>query len=181
MDRRTMLKFTGTGIGTAVIAPAALLQIGCGDTKQLVKWTGIVIGALKDVAPILTEMGASGVTALIAQALPIAEKLKKAFEDNDHASTLQFLDNLINPDNGLIVQIANQIGGLADNDNRKRLVQGLLAIGMVALRLISANIADTVPLADAQRAATARPGAAAAVSRAAKANKLSAAFEAVRF
>lgn len=181
MNRRTMLKHTGLTIGAVAVAgPAVLLQTGCGDTKQLSRWTVTTIASLKDVSPILADMGAGSIVALIGKAIPIAEKLKGAFDRNDHASALTFLDNLINPQTGLIVEIANLAGALAD-DGRKRLVLGLLAIGMVALRLISANIEDNVPAADAAAATAARPSAARSVKRAAKADALEAAFAAVKF
>lgn len=181
MNRRTMLKHAGTVGALAIVAPSVLLQTACGDTKQLVRWVVIVIGALKDVSPILGEMEQSVIVALISRAVPIAEKLKKAFEDNDHVSTLQFLDNLINPDNGLIVQIADAVWALPDGDPRKRLVLGLLAIGMVALRLISANIEQEVPVAAADSARRAQPSAARSIERAAKADALTRAFAAAKF
>lgn len=181
MNRREMIKYSGTSIGAvAVLGPAALLQTGCGDTKQLSRWTSTMIQSLRDVSPILTDMGANSVVVLIGRALPIAEKLKKAFDDNNNVDAFAFLDNLINPQTGIIVEIANSIGALAD-DGRKRLVLGLLAIGMVALRLISAQIEQTIPEADAAIATAARPSAARAVKRAAQADPLAAAFKAVKF
>lgn len=180
LNRRTMLKRVGqTGLVLAV-APAALMQTACGDTKQLVRWTDTVILSLRDVSPILTDMGAGGVVALIARALPIAQKLRKAFQDNDNASAFTLLDNLINPQTGIIVEIATEVGALGD-EARKKLVLGLLAIGMVALRLISAQIEQTVPPAEAAAATAARPSAAKAVKRAASADALTAAFNAARF
>jgi len=152
----------------------------CGSTKQLVRWTQTLIGVLQDVSPILSEMGAGSVVALIAKAVPIAEKLKKAFQDNDNASTLSLLDNLINPQTGIIVDIANAVGALAD-DGRKKLVLGLLAIGQVALHLIAAQIENDVPVAGVAAARRARPAAASAVEKAAKSNAMENAFKSTRF
>jgi hypothetical protein len=175
-----MIGRTGLTVGAIALAgPLTIMQIACGSTKSLVKWAGIVIGALKDVSPILADIGASDVVALVAKAIPIAEKLKNAFEDNDHASTLQFLDNLINPQTGIIVEIANAVTNLTDE--RKKFVQGILAIGMVALRLIAANIEDEVPPAAATVARARNPRAVGAVQRAASRNSLEAAFNAVKF
>jgi hypothetical protein len=139
-----------------------------------------VIGALQDVSPILADMGAPNIVALIAKAVPIAEKLKEAFQNNDHASTLTLLDNLINPQTGVIVDIANAVGALGD-DNRKRLVLGLLAIGMVALRLISANIENEVPASAVASARRSAPVASDSIKKAASATALQAAFSASRF
>lgn len=164
----------------AIAGPGVLLQTACGDTKQLVRWTLMLIGALKDVSPILADMGASQIVSLVGKAIPIAESLKKAFENNDHATTLTLIENLINPQTGIITEIANQVGLLAD-DARKKLVLGLLAIGMVALRLISANIEQDVPVAAADSVRKARPAAASAITRGASKDKLEAAFNAVRF
>jgi hypothetical protein len=181
MNRRELIQRGGLTVGLlAVGGPLTLMQIGCGSTGQMVRWTSTFIGALKDITPILGDMGAGNVVSLIARAVPIAEKLKKAFEDNNHADTLTFLDNLINPQTGIIAEIADAVGALAD-DNRKRIVLGSLAIGMVALRLISANIENEVPASGAAVARKGQPRAAAAVSNAAQGSALERAFAAVRF
>jgi hypothetical protein len=175
-----MVKRTVAGVGAALLLPTALAQVACGSTAQLVRWTQTVIGVLTDVSPILADMGAGSIVTLISRALPIAEKLKKAFQDNDHASTLTLLDNLINPQTGVIVDIANAVGALAD-DNRKRIVLGLLAIGEVALHLIAAQIQNEVPVSGAAAATAAQPAAAASVAKAANSDALTAAFNAARF
>lgn len=181
LNRRRFIKSSALTFGAlAVTGPVVLMQAACGDTSQLIRWTTVLIGALKDVSPILTNMGAGSIVALIGQAIPFAEKLKKAFEDNDHASSLQFLDNLINPESGIIVQIANQVN-LLSSDAQKRIVQGVLAIGMVALRLIAANIAEEVPQEAVTRARSAKPKAVASLERASKGDALEAAFAAARF
>lgn len=180
MNRRTMVKRTVAGVGAALLLPTTLAQVACGSTAQLARWTQTLIGVLTDVSPILSDMSAGSIVTLIAKALPIAEKLKKAFQDNDHASALTLLDNLINPQTGVIVDIANAVGALADN-NRKRIVLGLLAIGEVALHLIAAQIQNEVPVAGAAAATAAQPAAAASVTRAASSGALTAAFNAARF
>lgn len=180
MNRRQVIRRAIQGAAVLTIAPGVVLQTACGDTTQLVRWTMVVIGALKDVSPILVDMGANAVTALIAKALPIAERLKKAFEDNDHASIVDLLDNLINPQTGIAVEIANAVGALAD-DNRKRIVLGILAIGMVALRLISAEIETTTPAAAAETVKRRAPGAARAIQAGANARKLEQVFNVSRF
>ena len=180
MNRRTMIKRTATVGGVALLLPSTLAQIACGSTAQLAKWTQTLIGVLTDVSPILSDMGAGSIVALIAKAIPIAEKLKKAFQDNEHATALELLDNLINPQTGIIVDIANAVGALAD-DSRKRIVLGLLAIGEVALHLIAAQIQNEVPAAGVAAAKSANPGAAAAVQRAAGSDALVNAFNAAKF
>lgn len=181
LNRRELIKRGGFTAGVLAIAgPGILISTGCGDTKQLVRWTVMLIGALKDVSLILGDMGQGNIVALIGRAIPIAEKLKKAFEDNDHASTLTFIDNLINPTSGIIVEIANAVGALAD-EGRKRIVLGTLAIGMVALRLISANIENETPVAAADTARRRAPVASRSVKKAAESSALEKAFAAVRF
>lgn len=152
---------------------------GCADKKQLVKWSITGLQVLNDVSPILTEMGATEVVALIEKATPYAEKLKKAFDDNDNASAGQVLENLIGAD-GWLAKIADAVGLLKD-DNRKKIVLGSLAIAQVAYRLISAQIQNDVPANVAAAAAKERPRAAAAIRSAAQSDKLKLAFEATRF
>lgn len=181
MNRRELIKRGGLTVGAfALGGPAVLTLQGCGSTGQMVRWTSTTIGALQDVSPILTDMGAGNVVTLIARAIPIAQKLKQAFEANNHTDTLTLLDNLINPQTGVIVEIANAVGALAD-DNRKRIVLGTLAIGMVALRLISANIENETPAAGVTLAKSRAPVAAASVKRGASKGALEAAFTAARF
>jgi hypothetical protein len=138
------------------------------------------IGVLSDISPILANMGAGHVVDLISKALPIAERLKKAFSDNDNVTAGQLLENLIDPQNGLISQIADAVGLLAD-DARKKIVLGSLAIAQVAFRLISAQIENDVPVSVAANANAAKPGMAAAIKSAASADRLKLAFETTRF
>lgn len=180
MNRREAIRITGVGAGLAITAPAVLMQIACASTKQLVKWTATGIQALTDLSPILTEMGAGNVVDLIAKALPIAEKLKKAFQDNDNVSASQFITNLIEPQTGLIAQIAAAVGALGD-DSRKKFVFGLLASAQVMFRLINAQIVDDTPADTASTVAKASPRRAAAIKAAASPDKLQLAFEATRF
>lgn len=181
ITRRELIKCSGLTVGALALGgPAVLTLQGCGSTGQMVRWTSTVIGALQDVSPILADMGAGNVVALIAKAVPIAQKLKQAFEANNHADTLTLLDSLINPQTGIIVDIANAVGVLGD-DSRKRIVLGTLAIGMVALRLVSANIENETPTAGVTLAKRRAPMAAASVEKAASKGALEAAFAAVRF
>lgn len=181
MNRREMIRSSALTTGALVISgPTVFMAKNCGDTTQPVRWTGILIGVLRDVSPILTNMGAGSIVTLISQALPIAEQLKKAFEDNNHTSALQFLDNLINPESGLIMQIANAVN-LLGNDAQKRIVQGVLAIGMVALRLIAANIAEEVPQEAVRAARAAKPKAVAGIEKASRGDALEAVFAAAKF
>lgn len=180
MNRRSMLRTTGLTVGMLTIAgPAILLQAGCKSTKQLSKWTSVLIGALKDVSPILTDIGAENVTALIVKALPIAEKLKAAFDDNNNVDAFALLNNLIDPRTGVIVEIADAVAKLTDE--RKKFIQGILAIGMVALRLIAAQIEQDVPANVAADVKASMPRASANVVFAAADAPLEQAFNAVRF
>jgi hypothetical protein len=122
--------------------------------------------------------GTAAIVALIAKAIPIAESLKKAFEDSNHAETLDLLNKLIEP-GGVFAQIADLVGNLSDD--RKRLIQGLLAIAQTFLRLIAANIEEEVPVSSAAMATAANANAVNAVKQAAQAGNLEAAFNASRF
>lgn len=180
LNRREALRITGIGAGLAVGAPVTLVQIGCGSTKQLVKWTSTGIAVLNDISPILVDMGAGEIVDLIARAVPIAEKLRKAFSDNDNVSAGQLLANLIEPQAGLISQIADAVGLLA-NESRKKIILGSLAIAQVLFRLISAQIDNDVPAAAADSAKRRAPRATTAIKTAAAPDKLQLAFEATRF
>lgn len=180
MNRRSMISRSALTAGALALAgPVTLMQVACGSTKQLVKWTGLVIGALRDLSPILAGMdGTVPIVALVAKAIPIAERLKKAFEDNDHAKTLDLLNNLIAP-GGVFAQIADLVGNLTDE--RKRLVQGLLAIAQTFLRLIAANIEEEIPASATAAARALNAGAVRAVENAASPDKIASAFKLTRF
>ncbi len=164
----------------ALAGPAVLVQTGCGSTKQLVKWTSTGIAVLNDVSPILADMGAGQVVNLISQALPVAEKLKGAFSANDNASAGKLLASLIEPQSGLISQIADAVGLLA-NDARKKIVMGSLAIAQVSFRLISAQIETDIPATTATDLSKSIPRTAKTIRSAAAGDKLQLAFEASRF
>lgn len=177
MNRRTAVKGALTTLAVVSVGgPTVLLQSACGDTKQIVRWLGTVRVALTDMRPLLP----ASIAAAIDRALPVVDRLEKALKQNDHASTLDLLNDLINPATGIIVDIARLVGQLPEGAPTTKLVLGLLAIAQVALRLVAANISDAP--ADAQAAARrSKPEAARSVGLAADAGKLKTAFEATKF
>lgn len=182
MNRRELIKRgSATALVMGISGPAIFMATGCGDTTQLVKWDNILIGALRDVRPIAADLPSGAqIVALIDRTIPVAEALKKAFQDNNHVSALTFLNNLIAPGTGLIVQLADAVGLLAD-DAKRRIVQGVLAIGMIALRLIAANLQDEVPESGVAEARSKAPEAVANIERAADGQALQRTFAAVKF
>lgn len=180
MNRRSMLRHTIlTAGGIAVGGPLVISQTACGSTKQLAKWAGVVANSLEDISPILADMGGGAIVALIGKAIPIAKQLKKAFEDNDNSKALTFWSNLVKP-GGLIEQIVNQIDALKP-DSRKRTIQGILAIGMVALRLIEANIQDEITPAEIAAAEAVVPDAVRGVRASVRPGAIEQVFNAVKF
>lgn len=180
MNRRSFLgRFGPAAAATVTTFPLVVMQTGCGSTKQLAKWTGIAIDMLTQLSPILNDMGATGIVALVAKALPIAQKLKKAFEDNDHVSALVLFNNLVNPQTGIVVQIADAIGVL--QGPKRQILLGLLATASVMFRLIATHIREEVPTADAAQAAIRAPESTKTIMEAAREDKLEATFAAVRF
>lgn len=179
-NRRSVFRRLAFTAGLLVVAgPTALFQLACGSTKQLAKWAGFVIDLLNQLSPILTDMGASNIVTLIAKAIPLAQKLKEAFERNDNVSALTLFDNLTNAQTGVIVEISNAIGAL--QGDQRRILLGIMAAASVFLRLISANIATNVTPADVAMARAARPGATASMERAAQSDVFERTFAAVRF
>lgn len=175
--------FIGSGLATTValaaIAPLTLAPKACSDTSRLSKWTQIGIDTLNQVSPIVTSMGATGVVAVLLRVIPIAQKLKKAFDDNNNADALTLFDSLTNSETGLIVELSDAIG-ILQGPQRVTLL-GIMASASIFFRLIAANIANEVPQEAVTRARAAKPRAVASLERAAKSNALEAAFAAARF
>lgn len=175
ITRREAIKRTAV-IGIA--GPVVLAATGCESKKQLVKWSVTGLQILDEVAPTLELMGAREIVALIDKAVPYAEKLKKALEDNDNTSAGQVLENLLGAD-GWLAKIADAVGVLKD-EHRRNIVMGLLATAQISYRLIAAQIQNDAP-ATVASASKSAPKAAAAMKSAAAPNKLQLAFEATRF
>jgi len=179
-NRRSVFKRLALTASLLVVAgPTALLQVACASTKVLAKWAGFVIDLLNQLTPILTDMGVSNIVTLIAKAIPLAQKLKEAFEKNDNVSALTLFDNLTNAQTGVIVEISNAIGVL--QGPQRKILLGIMAAASVFLRLIGANISNNVTPADAAMARAARPSAAASMERAAQSDVFERLFAAVRF
>lgn len=180
LNRREVIKRGVFTAGVLAIAgPGILTQVACGSTKQLVKWAGVALGYLRDLLPILTDAGAASIVALVNRALPIAEKLKKALEDNDNVATFDALQSLTSP-SGVIAQIAEEVGLITDPD-RRRIILGVMAAVQLTIRLIAAQIQENVPVPTANAIRKSVPATAGAIDRAAAEAQLNAAFKATRF
>lgn len=176
--------FIGSGLATAaavaVGTPLVLMPKACsGDTSRLSRWTQIAIDTLNQLSPILTNMGATGVVGILARVIPIAQRLKKAFDDNNNADALTLFDNLTNAETGLIVELSDAIGVL--QGPQRVILLGIMAAASIFFRLIAANIAEEVPQEAVTRARAAKPKAVSSIERAAKGGALEAAFAAVKF
>lgn len=174
--RRNFIGIAAKGTAVLAIVPGTLLLEGCDSTAQLVKWGQLVATELEAVQPQLTALGLS--TALISKAIVIGKDLVAALKASNNASTLNFLDQLIAP-NGLIQQLANDVGVIGD-DSARKIVQAALIIAHTTLLLISANIAENAPSNAISLARTAGQGTAANnVKAAADSNKIDRAFRVV--
>lgn len=169
MNRREMITTTalgvaGFGAGTAFTAPACSAP----SKEKAVRYAGIAIGYLEDVAPILSALGQQPIVDLVNKAIPALKKLKEALENNDFPTAGNMFDTVA----GILGNIATAISNMPDS-NRKLTVLALIALVQLTLRTIGAAIQS-----ETNTPATAIPK---AVSGAASSNAIRRAFEATRF
>lgn len=178
-NRRDAFKRLALTCGALIVAgPLVLTQVAC-STKTLSKYTSFVIDLLNQLSPILADIGASNIVTLVAKAIPIAQKLKKAFDDNDNVSALTLFDNLTNAQTGVIVEISNALGIL--QGPQRKILLGIMAAASVFLRLIAAQIGTVMTPAEVSMVRAARPAATASMERAAQSDVIERVFTVVRF
>lgn len=144
MNRREMMVTTGLGaagfvVGTGFTAP------GCGVSKEkAVKYTGIAIDYLKDVLPIVSQLGGTEIGNLINRAIPALEKLKNALDNSEFPTAGSLFDQVT----GVLSQIANALLQLPESPRRDQ-IMGILTLVNITMRTISLFVESDTPLASA--------------------------------
>lgn len=169
MNRRQMIATGGLGaagfvIGTGFTAPA------CGVSKEkAVKYTGIAVDYLKDVLPIVSQLGGSEIAALINRAIPALEKLKTALDNSEFPTAGSVFDQVT----GILGQIANALFQLPESPRRDQ-IMGILTLVNITMRTISLFVETETPLVDVPRIPD-------GVRKAAAPDPLRRAFQATKF
>ncbi len=138
MDKRQFLKVTGLGIagfvsGTAFTAPAC---DGVSKDKA-VRYTGLVINYLKDILPLVSQLGGNDIAQLINRAIPTLEKLKDALDKADIPAAGDFFNTIT----GILGQIATALFQLPESTTRDT-VMGILTLVNVTLRTVQLFVGD---------------------------------------
>lgn len=169
MNRRQMITTSGMAIGgfavgTGFAAPA------CGVSKEkAVKYTGIAVSYLKDVLPIVSQLGGTEIVNLINQAIPALEKLKTALDNSEFPTAGSVFDQVT----GILGQIANALFHLPESPRRNQ-IMGILTLVNVTMRTISLFVETETPLVNV-------PQIPSGVRKAAAPDPLRRAFQATKF
>lgn len=169
MDRRQMITTTSLGIagfavGTGFTAPA------CGVSKEkAVKYTGIAIDYLKDILPIVGQLGGTEMSNLINKAIPALEKLKSALDSSEFPTAGSLFDQVTS----VLGQIANALFQLPESPRRDQ-VMGILTLVNITMRTISLFVETETPPANVASVPS-------SVRKAAAADPLRRAFQASKF
>lgn len=115
MNRRQVL----IGGGMAALAVATT---GCPGAKNLSFYVSTVVGALKDLSPLIPNLGPT-----IAKAIKIAEDFDEAYRKGAFENAMALFENLA----GLVSQITESAG--VDNQQ----VKLAIAVASIALRTIA--------------------------------------------
>lgn len=141
MDRREMIK--GSVASIAVIG-ASVSQTACpfdGVSKEkAVKYTGIAVDYLKDVLPIVSQLGNSEIANLINRAIPILEKVKKALDDSEFPEAGDFFKQVT----GILGQIATALLQLPESP-RVNQIMAILTLVNITLRTVSLFVETDTP------------------------------------
>lgn len=164
-----MIKTAGLGvaaiaIGSGFNAPA------CGVSKEkAVKYTGIAVDYLKDILPIVGQLGGTDIANLINKAIPALEKLKTALDNSEFPTAGSLFDQVT----GVLGQIANALLQLPDSPRRDQ-VMGILTLVNITMRTISLFVETETPPADLASVPS-------SVRKSAAPDPLRRAFQATRF
>lgn len=143
MNRRQLIKG-----GVAVVGTSALVGYGppaCGVSKdKAIRYTGFVINYLKDLRPLVVQIGGSQIAELIDKGIPLLEKLKNALENSEIPTAQNFFDTVT----GILGQIANALFQLPETPTRDT-VMGILTIVNVTLRTVQLFVESEAPVGDA--------------------------------
>jgi hypothetical protein len=164
VNRRAVLKLTS-------LAAVGTLTTACpfdGVTKdKAVRYSNIAINYLKDILPIVGQIGGTQVAEFINRTIPSLEKLRDALEDSDFPTA----GNLFTTVTSLLGQTATALLQLPESARRDTII-GILTLVNVTLRTVSLFVESEAP------GAIALP---VAVRSAAAVSPLRKAFEATRF
>lgn len=141
MRRREMLRNTGLGIAGFAIGSAFTAPACDGVSKdKAVKYAGFVINYLKDLRPLVVQIGGTQIADLIDRAIPIMEKLKEALEKSE----IPTAENFFNTVTSILGQIATALLQLPESTTRNT-VMGILTIVNVTLRTVSLFVESQSP------------------------------------
>lgn len=132
MNRREVIAVGGMGavgfvFGTGFTAPA------CGVSKEkAVKYTGFAIGYLKDIVPIVSQLGGTEIANLINRGIPLLEKLKTALDNSEFPTA----GDLFKQVTQVLSQISNALLQLPESPRRDQ-IMGILTLVNITLRTIS--------------------------------------------
>lgn len=158
---------------TGGVAGLGLLTTACpfdGVTKdKAVRYAGIAIDYLKDILPIVSQIGGGQVAEFINKAIPALEKVKDALEK----SNFDEAGNLFKTVTSALGQAATALLQLAESARRNQII-ALLTLANITLRTVSLFVETGTPVSSA---ASIPEG----VRAAATPKALLMAFEATRF
>lgn len=143
MNRREMITTSGLGlagfaVGTGFTAPA------CGVSKEkAVKYTGIAIDYMKDILPIVGQLGGTEIANLINKGIPLLEKLKAKLDESDFTVAGSLFDQVTS----VLGQIANALFQLPESPRRDQ-IMGILTLVNITMRTISLFVETETPPAD---------------------------------
>lgn len=157
------------------IAALGVFTTACpfdGITKdKAVRYTGISIDYLKDILPIVSQLGGTQVVDFVNKAIPALEKLKGALQESDFPTA----GNLFDTVTSTLGQIATALLQLPESA-RRDMVIGILTLVNVSLRTVSLFVDTGAPSGTPSAAAVPR-----SVRKAAATDALRKAFDATRF
>ena len=143
MNRRQMIKTTGLGVA-AIAVGSGFNAPACGVSKEkAVKYTGFAIDYLKDILPIVGQMGGVEMSNLINKAIPALEKLKSALDNSEFPTAGSLFDQV----KGVLGQVANALLQLPPSPRRDQ-VMGILTLVNITLRTVSLFVETETPQAD---------------------------------
>lgn len=140
MNRREMMVVGGMGaagfaFGTGFTAPA------CGVSKEkAVKYTGFAIGYLKDILPIVSQLGSKEIASLINRALPLLDKVKTALNNSEFPTAGSLFQQVID----VLKQIQNALLQLPESPRLDQ-IMAILTLVNLTLRTVSLFVDAEAP------------------------------------